>query len=80
MSTFKRGYEGMMLYVYYLDNGFKDKITLTNLTKDTCIVQKLENCKKSKKATAKIKYYNDKPYITCKGKRYYLDKFTEIEI
>ena len=55
-------------------------VTIWGKTKEACIVQEWNNGKKSKKAVAKIKYYNNKPYITCKGHRYYLDTFIKIEL
>lgn len=68
----------MVLYTYYKDDNHK--ITIWSMTEDTCVVQEYSNGKKSKKATAKIKYYNDKPYVICKGHRYYLDKFIKFDI
>lgn len=68
----------MTLFVYHIDN--ETNIKIWSRTKDTCIVQEFKNGERSKKATAKIQYYNDKAFIRCKGHRYYLDKFTEVEI
>lgn len=68
----------MTLFVYYINDTANIKIW--ERTKDTCIVQEFKNGDKSKKATAKIKYYNGKPYIICKGHRYYLDGFKPVEI
>ena len=68
----------MVLLVYHKDANTNIKIW--DRTKDTCIVQEFKNGDKSKKATPKIKYYNDKPFVICKGHRYYLDDFTKIEI
>lgn len=70
----------MRLFVYYKDNDINRKITIWEKTTDACIVQEYENGKKSKKATAKIKYLNGKAFITCKGHRYYLNEFKEVLI
>ena len=70
----------MVVFVYYKNNDIGQKITIWNKTKDTCTVQEYDFGKKSKKAVAKIKYYNGKPFITCKGHRYYLDDFRQFDI
>lgn len=70
----------MRLYVYYPDNDISRKITIWDKTKDACIVQETDNGKKSRKSKALIKYYNGKPYIKCKGHRYYLDNFKEYNL
>lgn len=68
----------MKLLVKLIDSC--SNIKIWNVTETTCVVQEFKNGDKSKKATAKIKYYNDRPYITCKGHRYYLEEFEEVEI
>jgi hypothetical protein len=68
----------MKLLVKLIDS--YTNIKIWNVTEATCVVQEFKNGDKSKKATAKIKYYNDRPYITCKGHRYYLEEFEEVEI
>lgn len=64
------------MYSYYINDSHK--IWLWSKTKDACVVQEFKNGNKSKKATAKIKYYNNEPYIMCKGHRYYLKNFKEV--
>lgn len=68
----------MTIYVYVVDN--TTNIKIWDKTDDACIVQEFKNGDKSKKATAKIKTYNGRRYIMCKGHRYYLDRFAKIEI
>lgn len=54
-------------------------IKIWSKSQDTCIVQEYKDGEKSKKATSKIKEYNGKPYITCKGHRHYLEDFKEVD-
>lgn len=68
----------MAIYLYYKDDNHK--ITLWEKTDTYCIVQEYHNGKRSKKAKSVIKYYNEKPYIICKGHRYYLDDFIKCEL
>lgn len=68
----------MKLLVKTINN--QTNIKIWSCTKDTCIVQEFKNGDKSKKANVKIKYYNDKPYVMCKGHRHYISEFVEIEI
>jgi hypothetical protein len=68
----------MVIYAYYKNDNHK--ITIWSMTEDTCVVQEYRDGVKSKKATAKIKYYNDKPYIICKGHRYYLADFIKFDL
>ena len=70
----------MRLEVFYINDDINTKITIWNRTKDDCIVQETIYGKKSRKSKAKIKYYNDKPYINCKGHRYYLGYFKEVNL
>ena len=68
----------MTLLVKTIDN--TTNIKIWSVTNDTAVVQEFKNGGKSKKATSKIKEYNGKPYITCKGHRHYITDFKEVEI
>ena len=68
----------MTMYVLQLDTN--KTIKLWNLTNETAIAQSFDNGKKSRKSECKIRYYNGKPYVVCCGHRYYIDKFTKVEM
>lgn len=74
----RKGGKHMTLLVYTVN--MTTNIKIWSKTKDSCVVQEFKDGGKSKKATTKIRYYNGKPYINCKGRRYYLDGFKEVEI
>lgn len=66
--------------IYVLELGTNKTIKLWNLTEDSAIAQSFDGLKKSRKSECKIRYYNDKPYVVCCGHRYYIDKFTKVEL
>lgn len=68
----------MTMYVLQLEAN--KTIKLWDLDKDSAIAQSFDGCNKSRKSKCKIRYYNDKPYVICCGHRYYLDKFTKVEL
>lgn len=67
----------MTILVYTINNTHNIKIW--SKTSEFCHVQEFKDGDKSKRAMAKIKYYNNRAYITCMGHRYYLDEFKEVE-
>ena len=68
----------MTIYTYPLSP--TSSIKLWSLQDDTATVQYCSTEKRSRKSFCKIKEYNGKKYIRCLGHRYYLDKFTQVEI
>ena len=68
----------MTIYVLQLEAN--KTIKLWGLTDTEAVAQSFDGLKKSRKSTCKVRYYNDKPYIVCCGHRYYLDKFTKVEL
>ena len=65
---------------YILPLSPTSSIKIWSLLGDTAVVQYYSTEKKSRKSACKVKTYNDKRYITCLGHRYYLDKFTKVEL
>ena len=70
----------MILYVLHLDTNKTIKLWNQSLDTGEVIAQMFDNGKKSRKSKYKIRDYNGKKYIVVCGHRYYLDKFTEVEI
>lgn len=72
------GGELMILHVLELE---KNKtIKLWNLTDTEAVAQFFDGISKSRKSTTKVRYYNGKAYVNVCGHRYYLDKFTKVEL
>ena len=68
----------MILHVLQLEEN--KSVKLWNLTDTTALAQFFDGSNKSRKSTTKIRYYNGKPYVIVCGHRYYLDKFTRVEL
>lgn len=68
----------MILHVLQLEQN--KSVKLWNLTDTTALAQFFDGCNKSRKSETKVRYYNGKAYVNVCGHRYYLDKFTKVEL
>jgi len=68
----------MILHVLQL--GDNKSVKLWNLTDTEAVAQYFDGSNKSRKSVTKVRYYNDKAYVIVCGHRYYLDKFTKVEL